>query len=537
MLKSAGHIFRLIRAGRVLARHQALLPHEELGDLPQPARLALRILSLGRPQKGVSEGASPLVSALTELGPSYIKLGQFFATRPDIIGVQWADKLAELQDNLAPFDHQAAQAEVETGLGAPLTTLFAEFGPPVAAASIAQVHKARVSQASLSQADAPLREVAVKVLRPNIERRFQADLDSFFFAARLIERWHPPSRRLRPVDAVATLAQSVKLEMDLRMEAAAISEMTENTRDDPGIRLPAVDWQRTARRVLTTEWIDGIALSSPEKIRAAGFDVEALADGLIQNFLRHAIRDGFFHADMHPGNLFIDPEGRLVPVDFGIMGRLGMKERRFLAEILYGFITRNYARVSAVHFEAGYVPADHDPAVFAQALRAIGEPLMDKRASEISMARLLSQLLQVTDQFDMRTQPQLLLLQKTMVVVEGVARTLNPQFNMWLAAEPVVRSWVEERLGPQGRMEEAAEGAAAVGRLIGALPEVLGEAQRTAHMLGAMADRGGIRLDQETTESLAQAQARHGRSGRIAMWIGALALAAIALALAGALHY
>jgi ubiquinone/menaquinone biosynthesis methyltransferase len=253
MFKSAGHIFRLMRAGRVLARHQALLPHEELGDLPQPARLALRILSLGRPQKGVSEGASPLVSALTELGPSYIKLGQFFATRPDIIGVQWAGKLAELQDNLAPFDHRAAQAEVETGLGAPLTSLFAEFGPPVAAASIAQVHKAKLSQARLSQADAPMREVAVKVLRPNIERRFQADLDSFFFAARLIERWHPPSRRLRPVDAVATLAQSVKLEMDLRMEAAAISEMTENTRDDPGIRLPAVDWQRTARRVLTTD--------------------------------------------------------------------------------------------------------------------------------------------------------------------------------------------------------------------------------------------------------------------------------------------
>jgi ubiquinone biosynthesis protein len=528
MFTSAGHIFRLVRAGRVLARHQALLPREEFADLAPAVRAALTVLSLGRRQKGVE---APLATALTELGPSYIKLGQFFATRADIIGVEWANKLAELQDRLEPFDDSAARAEVEARLGAPIDTLFSEFGPPVAAASIAQVHKARTREA-----DGTARDVAVKVLRPGIERRFQVDLDSFLFAARLIERWHGPSRRLRPVDAVATLARSVKLEMDLRMEAAAISEMAENTRDDPGIRLPEVDWRRTARRVLTTEWVDGIALSSPDKVRAAGFDVEALGDGLIQNFLRHAIRDGFFHADMHPGNLFIDTQGNLVPVDFGIMGRLGMKERRFLAEILYGFINRDYARVSEVHFEAGYVPAHQDPAVFAQALRAIGEPLMDKPASEISMARLLTQLLQVTEQFDMRTQPQLLLLQKTMVVVEGVARTLNPHLNMWVASEPVVRRWIEERLGPQGRIEEAAESAQAVGRLIGALPEVLREAQRTAEMLGAMAERGGIRLDPETTEGLAEAQARHGKSGRIALWIGAVALAVIALvALVGAL--
>ena len=528
MWKSAGHIFRLVRAGRVLARHQALLAREELGELPPGARTALAILSLGRRQRGVE---APLATALTELGPSYIKLGQFFATRADIIGVEWAAKLAELQDRLAPFDRRAAEAEVEARLGAPLDTLFTEFGPPVAAASIAQVHRARTREA-----DGTAREVAVKVLRPDIERRFQRDLDSFLFAARLIERWHVPSRRLRPVDAVATLARSVKLEMDLRMEAAAISEMAENTRGDPGIRLPAVDWRLTARRVLTTEWVDGIPLSYPDKVRAAGFDTEALADGLIQNFLRHAIRDGFFHADMHPGNLFIDAEGNLVPVDFGIMGRLGIKERRFLAEILYGFITRNAARVSEVHFEAGYVPAHQDPAVFAQALRAIGEPLMDKPAAEISMARLLTQLLQVTEQFDMRTQPQLLLLQKTMVVVEGVARTLNPQLNMWAASEPVVRGWIEERLGAQGRMEEAAVGAQAFGRLIAALPEVLGEAQLTAQMFAAMAERGGIRLDPETLEDLAQAQQRHGLSGRIALWVGAIALAAIALvALAGGL--
>ena len=266
-------------------------------------------------------------------------------------------------------------------------------------------------------------------------------------------------------------------------------------------------------------------------LKGAGIDLERLGDTIIQSFLRHAIRDGFFHADMHQGNLFAGRDGTLIAVDFGIMGRLGYKDRRFLAEILYGFIKRDYTRVSQVHFEAGYVPGAEDPAVFAQALRSIGEPLMDREAEEISMARLLSQLFQVTERFNMRTQPQLLLLQKTMVVVEGVARSLNPRLNMWVTAEPVVREWIEEKLGPQGRMEEAAEGAAAIGRLAGALPEVLAEAQRTAHMLARMADTGGIHLDQSTTEALAAAQGRHNRGGRLALWTGALALIVIAIAL------
>lgn len=525
MFRATGHLWRLMRAGRVLARHGALLPPERLQELPRPAQIAIMLAGVGRrPRPQAAAANAPIVTALTELGPSYIKLGQFLATRPDLVGAERSAELAELQDRLPPFDQETAREEVSKGLGAPVEELFGEFSPPVAAASIAQVHKARTREADGSE-----REVAVKILRPGIEGQFQADLDSFFFAARLIERFHPPSRRLRPVDAVATLAQSVKIEMDLRMEAAAISEMAANSRDDPGFRVPAVDWQRTARRVLTTEWIDGISLAHPAKIEAAGFDLDRLADTIIQTFLRHAIRDGFFHADMHQGNLFVDPEGRLAAVDFGIMGRLGMKERRFLAEILHGFITRDYSRVSEVHFEAGYVPEHQSPALFAQALRAIGEPLMDRRAEEISMGRLLAQLFQVTEQFDMRTQPQLLLLQKTMVVVEGVARTLNPKLNMWTTAEPVVRGWIEERLGPQGRMEEAAEGAATIGRLVGALPEVLAEAQRTAHMLAGMAEHGGLRLDRDTTEALAEAQARHGRTGRIALWIGAIALVALAI--------
>ena len=523
MLTSLKHILNLARAGRVIARYDGLAAPDQLAELPAAARLGLNFAKLfaGKPK---TTGGNPLAAALIELGPTYIKLGQFLATRPDIVGAARAVELSDLQDRLPPFAQDVAIREVESGLGHNMLDLFEDFGPPVAAASIAQVHKARTRDE-----DGSGRDVAVKVLRPGIEARFRQDLDSFRFAARQMERWHRPARRLRPLDAVETLARSVKLEMDLRMEAAAISEMASNTEADPGFRVPGIDWNRTSRRVLTTEWVDGIPLTDLDRLKASGADLPALGDSIIQNFLRHAIRDGFFHADMHQGNLFVDANGDLVAVDFGIMGRLSVKDRRFLAEILYGFITRDYSRVSQVHFDAGYVPGHQDPQVFAQALRAIGEPLMDKPAEEISMARLLAQLFQVTEQFDMYTQPQLLLLQKTMVVVEGVARMLNPELNMWHTADPVVRQWMEQKLGPQGRIEDAAEGAATLGKLVGAFPEVLEEAQRTAQMLASMAEGGGIRLDRETTSALAQAQSERGASGRWALWVGAIALAVIAL--------
>ncbi|MGV1015306.1 MAG: AarF/UbiB family protein, partial [Methyloceanibacter sp.] len=420
---------------------------------------------------------------------------------------------------------EEARKAVEEALEAPIDELFAEFGPPVAAASIAQVHKAK-----LRGADGALKDVAVKVLRPGIEQRFQKDLDSYFFAARMIERFHVPSRRLRPIAVVDTLAKSVAIEMDLRMEAAAISEMAQNTKTDEGFRVPEVDWTRSARRVLTLEWIDGIPIADHDALKDAGHNLKELGARLMQTFLRHAMRDGFFHADMHPGNLFVDDQGRIVLVDFGIMGRLGMKERRFLAEILYGFITRNYMRVAEVHFEAGYVPRKHKVAQFAQALRAIGEPIMDRPASEISMAQLLGQLFQYTEVFDMRTRPELLLLQKTMVVVEGVGRSLDPELNMWVVSEPVVRDWLEGELGAGAQIEAAAEGAMSVGRFVGEIPKLLGQAERAADAFSSMAEEG-LRLDDDTVERLAEAQGRRSRTSRIGIWVGALALAAIALSL------
>jgi ubiquinone biosynthesis protein len=417
---------------------------------------------------------------------------------------------------------EEARRSVEQALGDRLEDHFAEFGPAVAAASIAQVHKAVVID------EKGRREVAVKVLRPGIERRFRRDLDSYYFAARQIERFHAPSRRLKPVAVVDTLRRTTDIEMDLRLEAAAISEMAENIKGDPDFRVPDVDWQRTSRRVLTAEWIDGIPIADHARLEAAGFDRKALGLTVMRTFLKQAMRDGFFHADMHQGNLFVDSQGRVVAVDFGIMGRLGAKERRFLAEILHGLITRDYTRAAEVHFWAGYVPPHHPVEVFAQALRAIGEPIHGRTAQEISMAELLGQLFAYTEVFDMQTRPELILLQKTMVVVEGVARGLDPALNMWTAAEPVARQWVEENLGPIGRLREAGEGASTIGKVLADLPALLTQGQQTAVALAEMA-RSGFRLDEETVRQLAREEARRTRWGRVALWIGALSLAALAL--------
>ena len=518
MLSDIRHSFALLRAGRTLAAYDALMTPEQIAQLPWAARLGLSMAKFGtrRPQQG---GEMAVAAALSSLGPSYIKLGQFLSTRPDLVGPRRAFDLKSLQDRLPPFPTETAREIVRENLGAPVDVLFTEFGPPVAAASIAQVHKARGADG---------RDFAVKVLRPGVGKRFAADLGSFYFAARLMQRFSAEGRRLRPVAAVQMLEQSMKQELDLRMEAAALSEMAQNTKDDAGFRVPKVNWERTGREVLTTEWIDGTPIADVEALRAQGFDLVKLGDTVIQSFLRHAIRDGFFHADMHQGNLFVDRSGDLVAVDFGIVGRLGPKESMFLAEILYGFITRNYLRVSEVHFEAGYVPRQHDPAVFAQAIRSIGEPIMDRPANQISMARLLTQLFEITAQFDMQTQPQLLLLQKTMVVVEGVARTLNPDLNMWVTAEPVVSGWIKRQLGPAGKLEEAA---GSIHQLFTGLPLMLEDAKRATTMLSDMAATGGLRLDSQTTEQLALAQSRHARWTRFWLALGAISLAAIAIKL------
>jgi ubiquinone biosynthesis protein len=510
VISAFAHIPRLGRAGFVFAR-EGVLGLVDPRPLPAGARAGLRLARLIERPTG-NGAAVRLAAALTRLGPTYVKLGQFLATRPDIVGMALARDLETLQDKMAPFPQAEAEAAVARALGRPLSASFSSFGPSVAAASIAQVHRAEVITP-----EGP-RLVAVKVLRPGIAHRFRADLDAFHFAARNAERQSPEAERLRLTEVVETLARSVAIEMDFRLEAAALSEMGENTRDDPDFRVPQVDWDRTARDVLTLEWIDATALSDRAALKAKGFDLEHLGRAVIQTFLRHALRDGFFHADMHPGNLFVDDGGRLVAVDFGIMGRLGPKERRFLAEILYGFITRNYHRTAEVHFEAGYVPPHHSVESFAQAIRAIGEPIHSRTAEDISMAKLLTLLFEITGLFDMRTRPELLLLQKTMVVVEGVARSLDPKLDMWKTAEPVVREWVERHLGPAGALEGAADGASEVGRFIGSVPGLLTRAATLVDQLDAIT-RNGLVLAPETVRAIGAAEARRNRWMTIALWV------------------
>ena len=521
MISGPAHFLRLGRAAFVFVR-EGVFSSVDPALVPPPAR---PMLKLARPFERPSSGGEEqrLSAALTRLGPSYVKLGQFLATRPDVVGVALAADLERLQDHMPPFPQAEAEAAVAASFGKPLNALFASFGPAVAAASIAQVHRAEVETAGGRRA------VAVKVLRPGVERRFHADLASFTFVARHAENVSAEARRLRLVEVVDTLRRTVALEMDFRLEAAALSEMAENTKNDPDFRVPAVDWDRTSKDVLTLEWIEATPLSDRARLLAKGFDPRALARALIQTFLRHALRDGFFHADMHPGNLFVDDDGRLVAVDFGIMGRLGAKERLFLAEILHGFITRDYRRAAAIHFEAGYVPPQHSVDSFAQAIRAIGEPIHSRTAEEISMARLLTLLFEVTGIFDMRTRPELLLLQKTMVVVEGVARSLDPKLDIWSTAEPVVGEWMKRNLGPAGKLEGAAEGASEIGRLLGQTPGLLLRGARLIDQLDVIT-RDGLTLSPETVAELDKAEARRGRWSAIALWLIAALLLWLVLA-------
>ena len=523
MISDTAHLVRLVRAGFVFAREGALALVDTRG-LPLGAVWAIR---LGRLLERSDVGSKPnrLAAALTRLGPTYVKLGQFLATRPDVVGTAIARDLESLQDRLPPFAQDEAERVIARAFDRPVAATYVSFGPPVAAASIAQVHRAEIEK------DSARHPVAVKVLRPGIERRFRLDLDAFYFAARRAEAMSAEARRLRLVEVVSTLDRSVRLEMDFRLEAAALSEMAENTREDSDFRVPTVDWDRTARDVVTMEWIEGTPLHDRETLIARGFDLPDLGRKVIQSFLRHALRDGFFHADMHPGNLFVDADGRLVAVDFGIMGRLGPKERRFLAEILFGFITRDYRRTAQVHFDAGYVPPQHSVDDFAQAIRAIGEPIHNRTAENISMAKLLTLLFEVTGLFDMRTRPELILLQKTMVVVEGVARALDPRLDMWTTADPVVREWIARNLGPVGRLEEAAFGASAVGHFFGEVPGLLARAGLIAERLDAIT-RDGLVLAPETVEGIARAEAHKYRWTAGGLWAVALILFWIAWMLA-----
>ena len=434
-----------------------------------PPRLRFAARMLGWPFKWLGLQGDlalpPVTRALTALGPAYIKFGQILSTRPDIVGEELALQLKYLQDQLPPFPTAVAKAMVAEELRLPVDEVFSSFSEPVAAASIAQVHRATLRSNG--------QDVAVKVLRPGIERAFRRDIDAFYFAARAIEFVSPASRRLRPLDVITHFEGVVLGELDLRLESSAASEFADNTKNDAGFQVPKVVWDLSGRSVMTLDWAEGINLADNAAIDAAGLDRRALGARVLQLFLSHALRDGFFHGDMHQGNLKVAANGNLIAYDFGIMGRIDEYTRRVYAEILMGFIGRDYRRVAEVHFEAGYVPPDRDIDEFARALRAVGEPIFGLEATRVSMARLLSYLFEVTERFGMETRTELILLQRTMVVVEGVARSLDPNINIWQVAKPVVETYVSRNVGPLALLRDLAQTARVLARFGPRLPRLM----------------------------------------------------------------
>ena len=417
-------------------------------DAPKSVRFMARLLGFPFQWLGYKGDPSmpPVTRAITALGPAYIKFGQILSTRPDVVGEEMAQQLRVLQDKLPPFAIADAKKVVEAELGVPVDQTFDTFSEPIAAASIAQVHKA--SRKDTGEA------LAIKVLRPGIERAFRKDIDAFYFAAAMIEFFAPFSRRLRPKDVIAHFDGVVQGELDLRLESAAASEFAANTENDAGFKLPRIMWNLSGRRVMTMTWADGVNMGDNAALDAAGHDRREIGERVLRLFLQHALRDGYFHADMHQGNLKVAANGDIIAYDFGIMGHIDEYTRRVYAEILYGFIRRDYKRVAEVHFEAGYVPADRDVEEFARALRAVGEPIFGMDATQISMGRVLAYLFEVTERFGMETRTELILLQRTMVVVEGVARSLNPHVNMWEVAKPVVEDYIKGSIGPKAILRD-----------------------------------------------------------------------------------
>ncbi len=516
MRRALRNLGRVWEIARTLARHDALFP---LAIMGAPGILAFAIRLSGPRRIAAVRDKRPgerLALALQALGPAFIKLGQALAVRSDLVGDEISADLSALQDRLPPFSGTAARDTVEAELDRPLAELFDSFDDePVAAASIAQVHRAITADGT---------DVAVKVLRPGIEAAFERDLDLMRWLAELAERHRPDLRRLKPVEVVRTLADSVEIEMDLRFEAAAADELRANFADEERFRVPTVDWTRTARRVLTTGWVEGVRINDREALIEAGHDLAEIVANMANVLFLQVFRDGFFHADMHPGNLFVDADGAVVAVDFGIMGRLDKKTRQYLAEMLLGFLTGDYRRVAEIHVKAGYVPADQSVEAFAQAARSIAEPILGLPLNRISLARLLAQLFRITAKFNMETQPQLLLLQKTMLVAEGVGRQLYPEVNMWDLSRPLIEGWMVREMGPEGRIRDALGD---VIRGIERLPALLADMEESFETMR----RSGLKLHPDTVSAMTAS--RRAGAGRWTLWAAAALGIAVIAVLAG----
>ena len=473
-------IFQLFKIARKLSTSGAIDTINQIYTLPVTINIFFNLISIGSEKKLVNNQKKPgekLCLALEGMGTTFIKLGQFLATRPDIIGEELADNLEKLQDKLPAFDTYEAKKIIKKEVGETQYKNILELSEPIAAASIAQVHIAKIKEENEN------REVAIKILRPNIEKLFNEELDALMLFAYIIENTFSKAKRLKLVEVVHLLREITNIEMDLRFEAAAASELYENTKNDNRFNVPKIYWNYTTKKVLALDKVDGISIREHNKLKEIGIDLKFLAENLIQHFLKQAIRDGFFHGDMHQGNLFVDKQGNIIPVDFGIMGRLDKNNRKFLAEILYGFIERDYVKVAEVHFQAGLVPQNASKDEFAQALRSVGEPIFGQSIKDISGGNLLAQLFEITEKFNMPTQTPLLLLQKTMVVVEGVSRKLYPETNIWEVSRPVLEDWLKNIKSPKSTLDTAINTSAEIIKRIPDFPDLMDKANYALQLM------------------------------------------------------
>jgi len=476
-------LFILFKIARKLALSDALKIISKFHQPPLIIKIFLNLFSISFSkniyQSNKLNDEEKLCASIQEMGTTFIKLGQFLSTRPDIIGDNLSTQLEKLQDRLPPFSTHEAKEIIKKNLGNEIFDTIINFGEPIAAASIAQVHKAQIND------DGTIKDVAIKILRPNIKKTFNEEIDALMLLAYLVESLIAKTKRLRLVEVVFLLKEITNHEMDLRFEAAAANEFSENTKNDSGFYVPKIYWNFTSEEILTLDWIEGVSIREKEILKSKKINVENIATDIIQHFLRHAVRDGFFHADMHQGNLFIDDNGQIIPIDFGIMGRMDKLNRRYLAEILYGFVQRDYKKVAEVHIVAGLVSSNVQVDELAQALRSIGEPIFGQSVKDISGGKLLKQLFDVTEKFNMQTQPQLLLLQKTMVVVEGVARKLNPNTNIWETSKPVLEKWLKETKDPITNLSETLKDSAEVLKKLPELPKIMDKANQALTFLAS----------------------------------------------------
>ena len=477
-------IITLFKLGRKIAKSDILNIISKFQKPPLPIIILFKILSFSfssdkKENENKKDEGERLSDSLESMGTTFIKLGQFLATRPDIIGEELSKKLENLQDKLPPFSLLEAKKIIKKDLGDITYNTIIDLSEPVAAASIAQVHKAKIND------EGTIKDVAIKILRPDIKRIFNDEIDAIMLFAFLVESFIKKTKRLKLVEVVFLLKEITNLEMDLRFEAAAANEYAENTKNDIGFKVPKIYWNFTSENVMTLDWVDGVSIRETAELKKRNLNTEKIAENIIQNFLRHAVRDGFFHADMHQGNIFIDNNGHIVPIDFGIMGRLDKMSKRFLAEILFGFIQRDYRKVAEVHLLAGLVPKDVPIDDLAQALRSIGEPIFGQAVKDISGGKLLKQLFDVTEKFNMQTQPQLLMLQKTMVVVEGVARKLNPNTNIWTTSKPVLENWLKETKDPFKTINDTIQNTSEVIKRLPEFPEIMDKANQALTFLAS----------------------------------------------------